>query len=171
MYVKLGLQILYAVEQFSSLLFKVICVYAVELSSKLFHCTSFLAVCSNKFLFFLRQQHFHSALGFMATQWSLLFRSPHEALRKETCRSLSRVRKAVFDVIGQAYMGEGQRAWTWVKWDVSLNKFSWYDPWRRCYWFVRTSAIFPYYEEDKVKKVKYHSICIKVMSHYSVAAR
>ena len=41
MYVKLGLQILYAVEQFSSLLFKVICVYAVELSSKLFHCTSF----------------------------------------------------------------------------------------------------------------------------------
>ena len=41
MYVKLGLQILYTVEKFSTLFFKVICAYAVELSSKLFHCTSF----------------------------------------------------------------------------------------------------------------------------------
>ena len=48
MYAMLGLQILYAVEQFSSPLFKVICVYTVELSSKLFHCTSFwLSVPTN----------------------------------------------------------------------------------------------------------------------------
>ena len=26
---------------------------------------------------------------------------------------------------------------------------------------VRTSALFPYSEEDEVKKVKYHSICHK----------
>ena len=48
MYVKLGLQILYAVEQFISLFSKVICAYAVELSSKVFHCTSFwLSVPTN----------------------------------------------------------------------------------------------------------------------------
>ena len=41
MYVKLGLQFRYAVEQFSSPFFKVIFSYAVELSSKLFHCISF----------------------------------------------------------------------------------------------------------------------------------
>ena len=40
MYVMLGFQILYAVEQFSPPLFKVICVNGVELSSKLFHCTT-----------------------------------------------------------------------------------------------------------------------------------
>ena len=41
MYVKLGLQFRYAVEQFNSPFFKVIFAYAVELSSKLFHCISF----------------------------------------------------------------------------------------------------------------------------------
>ena len=41
MYVKLGLQFRYAVEQFSSPFFKVIFAYAVKLSSKLFHCISF----------------------------------------------------------------------------------------------------------------------------------
>ena len=41
MYVKLGLQFRYAVEQFSSPFFKVIFSYAVGLSSKLFHCISF----------------------------------------------------------------------------------------------------------------------------------
>ena len=65
MYVKLGLQFLYAVEQFNSPFFKVIFAYAVELSSELFHCISFwLSVPIN--LRFLATQHFHSALGFMA---------------------------------------------------------------------------------------------------------
>ena len=41
MYVKLGLQFRYAVEQFSWPFFKVIFSYGVELSSKLFHCISF----------------------------------------------------------------------------------------------------------------------------------
>ena len=38
---------------------------------------------------------------------------------------------------------------------------------------MRISALFPYYEEDEVKKVKYSitASAIKVISHYSVAAR
>ena len=56
--------------------------YAVELSSELFHCISFwLSVPIN--LRYLATQHFHSALGFMAYRWSLLFGSPRKALRKE----------------------------------------------------------------------------------------
>ena len=178
MYVKLGLQILYVVGQFSSLLFKVICVYAVKLSSKLFHCTSFwlsvpinlpfscdstFPLCSRfygillKFAFSL----IHTYINFIKVS-RYLAKSRTKLWGKKAYRSLSSVRKAGFDVICQANMGEAQRTWASVKWDVSLNKFSWYDPWRRCYWFVRSSAIFPYYEEDEVKKVKYHSICHKL---------
>ena len=83
MYVKLGLQILYVVEQFSSLLFKVICVYAVELSSKLFHCTSFwLSVPIN--LPFSCDSTFPLCSSFYGIlPVKVLFRSPREALRKE----------------------------------------------------------------------------------------
>ena len=69
MYVKLGLQILYAVEQFSSLLFKVTCAYAVE-SLEAQSCSIVIVICCLFQLIsrFLATQHFHSALGFMASQ-------------------------------------------------------------------------------------------------------